>query len=76
MFLEYWMLAIITGVWAYALYDMYKSGVNRGVNVTIDMLEDNQMIITDVNEDGDTVFCKLIKTEPIKPKPRNTKIKG
>jgi hypothetical protein len=55
---------------------MYKSGVNRGVNVTIDMLEDNQMIITDVNEDGDTVFCKLIKTEPIKPKPRNTKIKG
>ena len=75
MFLEYWMLAIIMAVWIYALFDMYKNGVNKGVNTTIDMLEANQMILTEVNENGDTVICKLIKAEPIKPKRRNTKIK-
>lgn len=66
MYLEIWMLVILGIVWIYSMYDLWKTGIEHGVDMTLDMLEANEMILTDVNDEGETIIHKVVraKTDP------------
>jgi hypothetical protein len=63
MYLETWMLVVLGFVWLYSLYDLWKTGLEHGINVSLNMLEANDMILTDVNENGDKVIHKIVKVK-------------
>lgn len=59
MFLEYWMLAIVFILWLISLFDLWRTGVLRGVDSTLDYLEDNGMLIVDYDENGNRIIQKI-----------------
>ena len=72
MFLEYWMIAVLLGVFALGLYHMHKSGYTEGVEVgaeaTIEMLEHEQII--DILDSGEVVAKLSVK----RPRQKRSKI--
>ena len=45
------------------MYDLWKTGIDTGVDFTLNMLEDNDMIITDTGDDGEKFIHKVYKVE-------------
>ena len=63
MYLEIWMLVVLGFVWIYSMYDLWKTGIEHGVDFALDMLEANEMILTDVNNDGEKIIHKVVRAE-------------
>ncbi len=59
MYLEPWMLVVTFVLWLISLFDLWRTGVLRGVDSAIDYLEDNGMLIVDYDEDGNRMIQKI-----------------
>lgn len=59
MYLEPWMLVVTFVLWLISLFDLWRTGVLRGVDSTINYLEDNGMLIVDYDEDGNRMIQKI-----------------
>lgn len=59
MYLEPWMLVVTFVLWLISLFDLWRTGVLRGVDSAIDYLEDNGMLIVDYDEDGNRIIQKI-----------------
>lgn len=57
------MLVVLGVVWICSMYDLWKTGIDTGVDFTLNMLEDNDMIITDTGDDGEKFIHKVYKVE-------------
>ena len=45
------------------MYDLWKTGIEHGVDFALDMLEANEMILTDVNNDGEKIIHKVVRAD-------------
>lgn len=63
MYLEDWMLLILFLVWLYSLFDLWKTGMLRGVDVTLQWLEDNDMLLVEYDEEGNRMILKIKRAE-------------
>jgi len=59
MYLEPWMLVVTFVLWLISLFDLWRTGVLRGVDSAINYLEDNGMLIVDYDEDGNRMIQKI-----------------
>ena len=66
MYLEDWMLLVMFGLWMYSLFDLWKTGMMRGVDVTLQWLEDNDMLLVEYDEDGNKMILKIKRTDTTK----------
>ena len=63
MYLEIWMLVVLGIVWIYSMYDLWKTGIEHGVDTALDMLEANEMILTDITNDGEKIIHKVVRAK-------------
>lgn len=63
MFLEDWMLCILFFLWVYSMFDLWKTGMYRGIDITLQLLEDNEMLIVDYDAEGNRTICKIKRAD-------------
>ncbi len=59
MYLENWMLIVMFILWMISLFDLWRTGVYRGIDATISTLEENSMILVDYDEEGNRTILKV-----------------
>ncbi len=59
MYLEDWMLWTLFILWLISLFDLWRLGLRNGAHATVNMLEDNNMILTEYDEDGNRSILTL-----------------
>jgi hypothetical protein len=63
MYLEDWMLFILFILWLYSMFDLWKTGMYRGIDITLQLLEDNEMLLVDYDEEGNRTICKIKRVD-------------
>lgn len=63
MYLEDWMLWVLFLGWMVSLFDLWKTGMLRGVDVTLDFLEDNEMVLVEYDKEGNRSILKIKRAE-------------
>ena len=63
MYLEDWMLFILFILWLYSMFDLWKTGMYRGIDITLQLLEDNEMLLVDYDDDGNRIIRKIKRVD-------------
>ena len=63
MYLEDWMLFTLFILWMISLFDLWKTGMYRGIDITLQLLEDNEMLLVDYDEEGNRIIRKIKRGE-------------
>lgn len=63
MYLEDWMLFTLFVLWMVSLFDLWKTGMLRGVDITLNFLEDNEMVLVEYDENGNRSILKIKRAE-------------
>lgn len=63
MYLEGWMLFTLFIAWLLSMFDLWRTGVHRGVDATLQTLENNEMILVDYDEEGNRTICKIKRAD-------------
>ena len=63
MYLEDWMLFIVFILWLYSMFDLWKTGMYRGIDITLQLLEDNEMLLIDYDDEGNRIIRKIKRAE-------------
>lgn len=63
MYLDGWMLFILFIVWLASMFDLWRTGLYRGVDATLQTLEKNEMILVDYDEEGNRTICKIRRAD-------------
>ena len=59
MYLEGWMLFTLFIAWMISLFDFWRTGMHKGVDSTLHVLEQNSMILVDTDEEGNRIIRKM-----------------
>lgn len=59
MYLEGWMLFVLFVVWLVSMFDLWRTGMYRGIDITLQLLEDNEMLLVDYDEEGNGTILKI-----------------
>jgi hypothetical protein len=63
MYLEDWMLFTLFILWMISLFDLWKTGMYKGIDVTLQLLEDNEMLLVDYDEEGNRIIRKIKRVD-------------
>lgn len=63
MYLEDWMLFVLFILWLYSMFDLWKTGMYRGIDITLQLLEDNEMLLVDYDEEGNRIIRKIKRVD-------------
>ena len=63
MYLEDWMLFVLFILWLYSMFDLWKTGMCRGIDITLQLLEDNEMLLVDYDDDGNRIIRKIKRVD-------------
>jgi len=63
MYLEDWMLFVLFILWLYSMFDLWKTGMYRGIDITLQLLEDNEMLLVDYDEEGNRIIRKIKRAD-------------
>ena len=63
MYLEDWMLWTLFILWIISLFDLWRTGMYRGIDITLQLLEDNEMLLVDHDEEGNRIIRKIKRAE-------------
>jgi hypothetical protein len=63
VYLEDWMLWTLFILWIISLFDLWRTGMYRGIDITLQLLEDNEMLLVDHDEEGNRIIRKIKRAE-------------
>lgn len=63
MYLEDWMLVILFFLWVYSMFDLWKTGMYRGIDITLQLLEDNEMLLVEYDDEGNRTILKIKRAD-------------
>jgi hypothetical protein len=45
------------------MFDLWKTGMYRGIDITLQLLEDNEMLLVDYDEEGNRIIRKIKRAD-------------